>query len=111
MKKDSLTTLLLLLIAMALIAIAIRPYVAPETVQAQSGSAYPYYIEPGTQLLRSPDGTKQVYGRVIVDMRTGKIWGFPTIGQDVYPYNSVDPKPQTSHPFYLGKFAFEDADK
>lgn len=62
-------------------------------------------------MLRAPDGSRQVYGRVIVDMRTGKVWGFPTFTADTYPVNAADSKPQTSHPFVLGKFAFEDTDK
>jgi len=39
-------TFLLILIAMGLFAIAIRPYLATGPVQAQSGSPYPFYIEP-----------------------------------------------------------------
>jgi hypothetical protein len=42
MRKDATTNLLLMLIAIALIAIAIRPYLAPDPVHAQSGSPYPY---------------------------------------------------------------------
>ena len=111
MKKDATKTFLLMLIAIALIAIAIRPYLAPDPVHAQSDSPYPFYIEPGTKMLRSPDGSQQVYERVVVDMRTGKVWGFPTFGTDAYPVNVTDSKPRTSHPFVLGKFAFEDTDK
>ncbi len=77
MRKDATTNLLLIVIAIALIAIAIRPYLAPDPVHAQSGSIL-IHIEPGTQMLRAPDGSQQVYRRVIVDMRTGKVWGFPT---------------------------------
>jgi hypothetical protein len=111
MRKEATTHFLLLLIAIALIAIAVRPYLSPDPVQAQSGSPYPFYIEPGTKMLRAPDGSQQVYGRVVVDLRTGKIWGFPTFSTDVYPANGADTKPQTSHPFALGKFAFGDTDK
>jgi hypothetical protein len=46
-----------------------------------------------------------------VDLRTGKIWGFPTMTTDPYPFNALNSKPQTSHPFELGRFAFEDMDK
>ena len=55
MRKDATTNLLLMLIAIALIAIAIRPYLAPDP-------ALPIliYIEPGTQMLRAPDGSQQV---------------------------------------------------
>jgi hypothetical protein len=101
----------LAIIAIALVAIAIRPYVAPNSVKVQSVTPYPFYFEPGSQMLRAPDGSKQVYGRVVVDMRNGKIWGFPTYTPDTYPVNPVDTKPQVSHHFPLGRFAFEDTDR
>jgi hypothetical protein len=111
MNRRWLTNFLLLLIAVALVAIAVKPYVTPQVAQAQSGLPYPIYIEPGTQMLRAPDGSKQVYGRVMIDMRTGKVWGFPTGSTDTYPTNAMDSKPQVSHPFALGRFAFEDIEK
>jgi hypothetical protein len=111
MKNDVVCKLLLSIIAIALVAIAIRPYVAPDSARAQAGTAYPVYIEPGVQMLKSSDGSKQLYGRMVVDLRTGKIWGFPTMTTDPYPFNALDSKPQTSHPFDLGRFAFEDMDK
>ena len=111
MKNDRVTKLLLSLIATALVAIAIRPYIAPASAVAQSAAPYAVYIEPGVQMLKSSDGSKQVYGRMVVDLRTGKIWGFPTITTDPYPFNALNSKPQTSHPFELGSFAFEDMDK
>ncbi len=111
MKKPTTTDILLSLIAVSLTAIAIRPYVSPQSAQAQSGLPYPLYIEPGTQMLRAPDGSKQVYGRVMIDMRTGKVWGFPTGSTDSYPTNAMETKPRVSHPFVLGRFAFEDIDK
>jgi hypothetical protein len=48
---------------------------------------------------------------VIVDMRTGKVWGFPTFSSEAYPVNGTDSKPRISHPFVLGKIAFDDTDK
>ncbi len=111
MKNDFFSKLLLSIIAIALVAIAIRPYVAPYPAQAQSNTAYPVFIEPGVVMLKSSDGSKQLYGRMVVDLRTGKIWGFPTQTTDPYPFNALNSKPQTSHPFELGRFAFEDMDK
>jgi len=110
MRKDTLTHTLLAVIALALTVIAVRPYIEPAPAQAQSDSPRPFFIEPGVQMLRKPDGTVQVYGKVVIDMRTGKIWGFPTGTLDPYPTNALDDKPITSHPFALGKFAFEDLD-
>jgi hypothetical protein len=111
MRNDPVIKLLLSVIAIALVAIAIRPYMAPGPAQAQSAAAYPVYIEPGVQMLKTADGNKQVYGRMVVDLRTGKIWGFPTITTDPYPFNALNSRPQTSQPFELGRFAFEDMDK
>ncbi len=88
MKNISLTNTLLLIIAIALVAIAIRPYLAPQAVNAQSSSPYPFYFEPGTQMLRAPDGSKQVYGRVVVDMRTGKVLGLPHLHGGHISYES-----------------------
>ena len=60
----------------------------------------------------APDGSRQVYGKVVVDLRNGKIWGFPTLTADSpYPVDQVNSAPPTSHPFLLGKYAFGDTDK
>jgi hypothetical protein len=111
MRKDTLTNFLLLLIAVALVAIAVKPYVSPVPVAAESSQAHALYIEPGVQMLRYPDGTGQVYGKVVVDLRSGKIWGFPTGTPDPYPSYPLDSKPAVSKPFALGRFALEDTDK
>jgi hypothetical protein len=108
MRKQNLQIALLLVIAVSLIAIALRPLFAPAPALAQSGTVYPLYIEPGSELLRSPDGTTQVYGKVVVDMRTGKVWGFPTLAPQSYPSSNLQNKPPVSRPFELGRFAFED---
>jgi hypothetical protein len=111
MRRDPVLYFLLSLIAIALTAIAVRPYFDPAPALAQSGAERSLYIEPGVQMLRPPDGSGQVYGKVVVDLRTGKIWGFPTGTLDPYPSNPMDNKPVTSRPFALGKFAFEEIDK
>jgi hypothetical protein len=110
-KKNVLTNALLGVIAMALIVIAARPYVSPPPVAADSSPAHALFIEPGVQNLRYPDGTGQVYGKVVVDLRTGKIWGFPTGTVDPYPSYPLNSKPGVSKPFALGQYAFEDMDK
>jgi hypothetical protein len=110
-KKDTLTNALLGVIAVALIVIAARPYVSPAPVAAEQTPVHAFYIEPGVQMLRYPDGTGQVYGKVVVDLRSGKIWGFPTGTADPYPSYPLDSKPTVSKPFALGRFAFEDTEK
>jgi hypothetical protein len=99
MRRENLTIALLSIIAVALVAIAVEPIFAPRPAEAQSGNPYPLYIEPGSEMLRTPDGT------------TGKIWGFPTNAPQSYPSNNLQNKPPVSRPFELGKFALEDTNK
>jgi len=111
MKFDFVVKLLLLVIAASLSAMAVHLYLAPPVVQAQSGASGPVYVEPGTFMLRSPDATRSVLGKVVVDLRTGNIWGFPTLQQDPYPAPAVDTNTPVSRPFLLGKFALGDMNK
>jgi hypothetical protein len=111
MRQDKLTNILLLLIAMSLITIAVRPTLKPLPVAAEANSEHRLFLEPGVQMLRAPDGSRNVYGRVVVDLRTGNVWGFPTPTGDPYPFDPANTKPDTSHPFPLGRFALEDMDK
>jgi hypothetical protein len=111
MKPNTLTNLLLLLIAVLLGGIALRPLRAPQAVQAETAAPYPLFMEPGTFMFRAPDGSSQLYGKIAVDLRNGKVWGFPTLGPQPFPVNMVDPKPQTTHPIMLGRFALEDIDR
>ncbi|MBV8674066.1 MAG: hypothetical protein JOZ33_11575 [Acidobacteriaceae bacterium] len=105
------TNVLLLVIALALVAIAIEPLLKPRPAEAQVMADYPLYFEPGVFLLRAPDGTSQIYGKMAIDLRTGKIWGFPTYGQQPYPVDISTSKPITSRPVLLGRFAIEDTDR
>ena len=110
MKIDRTVKLLLLAIAVFAGVDAMRPYLVPTPVKAQSDTRH-VYIEPGVVMLRASDGRKQVLGKVVVDLRTGNIWGFPTLSPDPYPATAMSSGPQTSHPFLLGKYAFDDMDK
>lgn len=111
MRNNVITNSLLLVIAMALIAIAVRPLRSPRVVQAEPAASYPFFIEPGVVMLRAPDASTQVYGRMVVDMRTGKIYGFPTLTTAPYPVDIGSQKPPVSHPFLLGTFDFPAVDK
>jgi hypothetical protein len=84
-------------------AIALRPLFTPETAHAQ-GAQNRLYIEPGIKMLLSPDRTRQTQGKVVVDLATGNIWGFPTAPDTPYLIDTVKPQPATSSPIYLGKF-------
>lgn len=118
MKNPATTNLLLLVIAIALIAIAIRPLRQPHPAQAQeqttptpNTASDPLYIEPGVVMLRSLDGNTQVFGKMVVDLNTGSIWGFPTLTGQPYPVDISSTKPPVSHPMFLGTFAFGDINR
>ena len=111
MKNPATTNLLLLVIAVALVALALRPLRQPPAAHAQAFAPYPFYIEPGTQMLRAPDGSQNVYGKMVVDLQTGKVWGFPTLTAQPYPVDVSGTKPPVSYPFLLGTFAFGDTQK
>jgi hypothetical protein len=111
MHLDRFTKSVLLVIAILLGMIVFRPILQPAPVraQAQSDESYPFYVEPGYTTIRKPDGTAQMLGKVVIDMRNGDIWGFPTLTQAPYPLDSSQTKPPKSHPMYLGKFMFDEA--
>ena len=109
MRLDWITKTLLLIIAVFLGVVVFRPVVHPVPVMAQNGSPYPFHIEAGTVTLRKPDGT-QTWGKVVVDMRNGDVWGFPMKPQNTpYPVYGPTDSPKVSHPMYLGKMAFDEA--
>jgi len=105
MKLDWLSRIALVIIALSLALPAIQPVVEAKTVFAQDRAAN-LYIEPGTTMIQAPDRSSQFYGKVVVDLQSGKIWGFPTLSQAPYPVDSVHTTPPVSHPIYLGKFDF-----
>jgi hypothetical protein len=104
MKTDTLLRVELALIIVLLAAIATRPFIFPEVSHAQSQLSRSVYIEPGVTMLRAPDGSRQVLGKVLIDLDTGKVWGLPTTVEQPYPVNPMKSDPPTSVPFLLGKF-------
>jgi hypothetical protein len=108
MKLDWFTKAMLVTVALLLAALVFRPIVQPTPVRAQVEEGYPFYVEPGYTMIRKPDGTAQMYGKVVIDMRNGDIWGFPTLTQSPYPIDSAQTKPPKSSPMYLGKFMFSE---
>ncbi len=92
-------------IALFLGILALRPFAQPVTASAQAEYSY-LYFEPGTTTLRAPDASRQVEGKVVVDLRNGNIWGFPTLSGSPYPVDATHTAPPVSEPFYLGKFDF-----
>jgi hypothetical protein len=104
MQSDHLTKGLLLLIAGLLSANLIRSLVNAPPVRAQPPAEYNVYIEPGVRMLRAPDGSRQVLGKVFIDLANGNVWGYPTTVDQPYPVDVMNSKPPTSKPFLLGRF-------
>jgi hypothetical protein len=111
MNLDRFTKAMLIVIAVLLGILVLRPMVQPAPVRAQADEGYPFYVEPGYTTIRKPDGTAQMYGKVVIDMRNGDIWGFPTLVQGPYPVDAAQTKPPKSSPMYLGKFMFSEASR
>ncbi len=100
---DPYTSCVLTAIAILLGVIAMQPVFRPAPVSAQSPGAY-LYVEPRTTMLRKPDGTAQLEGKVVIDLRNGNVWGFPTLSSAPYPVDTTRTEPPVSSPMYLGKF-------
>jgi hypothetical protein len=96
---------ILTFIAVMLALIVVRQYQTPASVRADSGRSN-LYIEPGYLSLRSPDGLTQVQGKMVVNLNSGEIWGFPTLVNGPYPVDLSASKPPVSKPMYLGQFDF-----
>ena len=113
MKLGYLSKAALIVIAALLAMHIFHEFSAPGAAYAQSSvSPYPVYIEPGVTMLRTPNGSRQVLGKVVVDLTNGKVWGFPTNAPSPYPVDTrytvstSNIGPPVSTPILLGKFDF-----
>jgi hypothetical protein len=100
------TNVILTVITFLLAVLAFRPVAHPAPVLAQADDAR-YYFEPGTVGIRNPTGGSEGEGKLVVDLRTGDIWAFPTLlaGRGVpYPIDVNSSKPPTVKPVLLGRF-------
>ena len=104
-RLDLYSKCVLTVIALLLGVLALRPIARPGSVSAASDFSH-LYVEPRTTMLRNPDGSQQVEGKVFIDMRNGDVWGFPTLSSAPYPVDTTRPEPAVSTPMYLGKFDF-----
>lgn len=84
----------------------------PQTVNAQSQAVQRnLFLEPGTQMLVDPSGRQNVLGKVVIDLNTGDVWGFPTLSGASYPTalttgNLGAANIPVSRPFLLAKYDF-----
>lgn len=105
MKTDWLVKSLLLLAVIFLGMIALRPYLAPRVVRAQSEDVYPITFGPSRFVTLSG----YVFdGNVVLDLRNGNVWGFPVLEQQSHFFDKPMP---VSHPVLLGRLALEEIDK
>jgi hypothetical protein len=98
------TKAVLTVIALLLAALVMRPI----AVSAQTDTAN-LYIEPGTSPIRNLNGGITSEGKVVINMSTGEVWGFPTHSAGVpYPIDAlaVDGRPTVVKPVFLGRFDF-----
>ena len=104
MKIDPYTKAALTLIAFLLAVLAFRPLLRPLPVEAQAGPDHSYlHFDPEVTKISVPDGSADVFGRLAIDLRNGKVYGFPAepLG---YPRRPIDREPASSDPIYLGRF-------
>ena len=105
MKLDSVSKVLLILFVGLAAANLWQSLRTPPRAYAQSlSSGSAIYVEPGTTMLRAPDGSRQVFGKVIIDLSNGNVWGFPTTVQQPFPVDVTASAPPTSKPFLLGRY-------
>jgi hypothetical protein len=105
MQSDNLTRTLLAILIALLGANLIRSLAYPAPAHAQAAVAgNAIYVEPGVRMLRAPDGSKQLLGKVFIDLNNGNVWGYPTYTDQPYPVDAMSTKPPTSRPFLLGRF-------
>lgn len=105
-RNDLYTKSALTAVAVLLGILLLRPVAGPVPAEAQS-IAPSLYIEPGTTIIRKPDGNSLGEGKMVVDLKTGDIWGFPTstVGS-LYPVDPASRKPPIVKGVYLGRFDF-----
>jgi hypothetical protein len=105
-RSDPVIKIALIAIAVSLAVLVLRLPLIPTPVHAEPSEvqSYKLFIEPGTTTVKAPDGSSQFLGKVMIDMRNGNIWGFPTQSSAPYPIDSTRSIPPVSHPTYLGRF-------
>jgi hypothetical protein len=95
-------------IAFLLAALLVTQVTRPVAVAAQTEPAN-LYIEPGTSPIRNLNGGITGDGKVVINMTTGDVWGYPTHGAGApYPIDALaaDGRPTVVKPVFLGEFDF-----
>jgi hypothetical protein len=98
------TKAVLTVIALLLTVLVLRP----AAVHAD-GDSPTLFVEPGTTPIRNLNGGIPGDGKIVINMSTGEVWGFPTHGTGApYPIDTLNLNERlpVSRPVYLGKFDF-----
>lgn len=87
------------------LALALGFEAATRTAPVHAQAAGPdLYIEPGIIVIRDPATGAQTQGKMMIDRRTGDVWGFPTGAAAPYPVVAATKEPPVSKPVHLGRF-------
>jgi hypothetical protein len=100
MTREMYTNIMLTLVAGLLLVLALRPATSAQAQEAHGN----WYVEPRSVLLPSEDSATKVSGKVMINLRTGDIWGFPTNSVLPYPVDPLGKTPPVVKPVYLGRF-------
>jgi hypothetical protein len=98
------TKVVLTVIALLMGVLALRPAQVHADTDAPT-----FFIEPGTSPIRNLNGGIPGDGKVVINMSTGEVWGFPTHGAGApYPVESLplSGRSPVAKPVYLGRFDF-----
>jgi hypothetical protein len=105
-RVDLYTKIVLTAIAVLLGTLALRPALAPVHAQVEREAPH-LYVEPGITTIRKPDGSSLGEGKMVIDLRNGDVWGFPTMMPGSrYPIDVASNQPATSKPILMGRFDF-----
>ena len=75
--------------------LALQPWLSPAAVRAEAETTS-LYIEPGLTRIPGPNLGPDTMGKLVIDLKTGDAWGFPTIFTN-YRESAV------SKPIYIGR--------
>lgn len=102
MKSDLYMNIILTAIAVLLGVLALGQLVRPQTAGAEGRIPYTLLqFDQSLSQIQSSKGT--VIGRVAIDLRTGRVYGFPTDAVG-YPRNPAKEETAMSDPILLGQF-------
>jgi hypothetical protein len=97
-RVDLYTKVVLTAAVLLLGALAVQPLLNPAAVRAEAEAAS-LYIEPGLTRIPGPNLGPDTMGKLVIDLKTGDAWGFPTIFTNYR-------EPAISKPIYVGRMDF-----